>query len=89
MNDFSREENCNGEITMKIYAATVEEHMQTYDSLPKSIRDLLKYSFISMTVDGKPEVAAKVAIKDYVDYINETQRESTLATYGPDHPQVA
>lgn len=62
-----------------------EELMKNYDSLPREYRDLLKDTFVAATIlrDNLLE------LDQYRRYFEEAQKQSTLVTYGQDHPQAA
>lgn len=64
-----------------------EEIMANYDNLPKEYRDIVKDTFVPATIrtnNGKLS-----SLKYYNDLFAKLQKESTVATYGADHPQAA
>lgn len=60
--------------------------MKEYDSLPKEYRDLLKYAFNPDIVNLKTYDLKPVSFFSKQDRI--LQRQKTVATYGPEHPQA-
>lgn len=71
--------------TVTVTNMSREEMMDHYDSLPREYRDLLKDTFVC-TIIRKD---ALLDLDQCKRYFEETQKQSTLITYGQDHPQAA
>ena len=59
--------------------------MEDYDKLPKEYRDILKYMALKLDFT---QGALNYSIPKIIEIVRAVEKNATLATYGPDHPQA-
>ena len=77
--------NISGDIAVKRIDRTVQESMNLYDNLPTKVKAMLRDNPLNITI---PEVKFFVSLNRVKARLEEITRESTLKTYGPNHPSL-
>ncbi len=83
---FGNGSNFGGKAPFPGCNTSTEERMELYDGLPREVRDILKYTYVNITLS---HYNTRVHTpKQVADMMTKSQMEATVGTYGHLHPDV-